>query len=215
MIAMKKSSIFIMMVLLLLMVGCSKQQGEQSPSQGAQAPSIETDTSSAQPSSDSEPHDSSSLSSEAEPLYQKLQEYSITIDGKSLGLGSQVGAFPWETTLEKRSADYWSMDGFDSFEITCEDGTIIQGLRGEGIKDENNGLITEISTSNPAYQTYRGACVGMSSADVLALYPEAVPAKADQTGYCFTDEGIGFKRIFFWVKDDVLTSIVIEDGIDG
>ena len=140
---------------------------------------------------------------------------SITIDEASLGLGNQVGTFPWGTTLEIQSADYWSMDGFDSFEILCKDGTVIQGLRQEGIQNEDNGLITVIQTKNPAYQTYRGACVGMNLTDVLALYPEAEPADFNGVVYCFTDEGIGLKRIFFRFEEDVLTSIVIEDGIDG
>jgi len=101
------------------------------------------------------------------------EEFSLRQDGQAVGLGTQTGAFPWNTQLKADGVEFWRADGRDYFAITCKDGTAFRGTRHEGTADTSNGQILKLYTENPAWDTYRGAHVGMDLEDVLSLYPEA------------------------------------------
>lgn len=139
------------------------------------------------------------------------EEFTILVDGESLSIGMQEGSFPWGTSLEEESAEYWSSDGFDGFEIICTDGTILSGLREEGAPDAENGLLNRIETTNAAYETYRGVYAGMTLEEVLEHYPEAERVEADECVYEFSGEMYGLSAIYFTFEDDLLISLEIEN----
>lgn len=145
-------------------------------------------------------------------------EFSVWIDGQSLKLGAQTGTFPWGTALQAKGSRTWSSDGFACFEIVCEDGTILQGLRREGAEDEADGTITQITTENPAWQTWRGAYIGMPLDEFLALYPDA--ARRENAGpgdhsYSYSDELPGSNQLVVWFESGTLSSFTLANGLDG
>ncbi len=140
------------------------------------------------------------------------QEFSVKSDGGVLQLGEQTGAFPWQSGLEQQEVSYSSSDGFDIFEILCTDGTKLSGFRGEGMETEENGLLDYVQTTNPAFATYRGAAVGMTQEEVLALYPEAEAYEPTEpvpggTEYEFSGEEYGMTSMEFSFRDGVLAEI--------
>lgn len=146
------------------------------------------------------------------------KEFSLQVNGQTLGLGQQSGNFPWGTDLQEKESNFWNTDGFDCFKIACEDGTVLSGLRKDGMDDATDGMIFSIATKNPSWQTYRGAYVGMSLQDVLALYPEAIHRDNTDPGensYSYTSNSSGFSEIIFYFENDGLVSIIIKNSIDG
>lgn len=144
------------------------------------------------------------------------QEFSVKSDSGVLQLGDQTGTFPWESGLEQQEIHYSSMDGFNLFDIRCTDGTVLHGLREEGAETEDNGLLTSVKTSNPDFATYRGASVGMTQEEVLALYPEAEafePTEPVPGGeeYEFSGEQYGMTSMEFSFRDGVLTEIRMQN----
>ena len=145
-------------------------------------------------------------------------EFSLTRDDGSVGLGAQEGAFPWGTGLEVSNRNFWRSGGQDFFEITGADGSQFKGTRQGGMADTSNGFLLEIRTQNPDWRTLRGACVGMSMEEVLALYPEAsaeYDAHREAGSYRYTYCGAvekfsGFSRISFTFEQNILTSLDIQ-----
>lgn len=145
------------------------------------------------------------------------EEFSLSRDGASAGLGVQEGAFPWGTGLSVKQVNFWRESGTDYFEITGTDGTMFEGVRQDGTADTRNGLLLGIRTDNPDWRTLRGVSVGMSMEDVLALYPEA---RAEYDGhreagtYRYTysgtrDSAAGVSHIAFSFQESTLTAIDI------
>ncbi|MBQ6807904.1 MAG: hypothetical protein IJP07_01900 [Firmicutes bacterium] len=145
-----------------------------------------------------------------------LAEFSIPTNAENLQLGEQSGTFPWGTSLRLAEAEYDSADGFDTFRITCTDGTVLEGLRAEGMEDETDGTLLSISTDNPAIQSYRGAYIGMTVEEFKELYPEAeYEDKTDTPYYKYSNEASGVSQIVFWFENNTLASFMIVNGIDG
>lgn len=146
-------------------------------------------------------------------------EFSLTRDDgeEAVKLGAQKGAFPWGMALDKRDANFWRMGGEDFFEVTASDGSRFSGTRQGGAADTSGGLLLEIRTENPEWATVRGASVGMSMEEVLALYPEAsAEHDAHREAGCYrytysgaADKLAGISRIAFNFERDALTSIDI------
>lgn len=194
-----KKTVALLMVfsLLLLCTACGTEKVPQSQEQ------------------DSQQEDMTPQEPEFDP-YSK--EFSLQSASGKLQLGDQTGAFPWESDLEQQEISYSSSDGFDMFDILCTDGTALGGLRREGAETEDNGLLTYVETTNSDFTTYRGASVGMTQAEVLALYPEAeayepsepVPGGAE---YEFSGEQYGLTSMEFSFRDGVLTEIRMQNLI--
>lgn len=194
-----KKDLTLLMVLsgLLLCAACGSAPKPQSQEQDSQ---IETEVETTQ-------------EGEFAP-YSK--EFSIKSDSGTLQLGEQTGAFPWESGLEQQEIHYSSSDGFDRFDIRCTDGTVLGGLRQEGAETEEDGALSYVETSNPDFATYRGASVGMTQEEVLALYPEAEvfePAEpvVGRMEYEFSGEQFGMTSIVFSFQDGVLAKIRMEN----
>ena len=139
-------------------------------------------------------------------------EFSLKSDSGMLQLGEQSGEFPWESGLTAQNISYVSMDGFHSAKILCTDGTVLGGLRQKNVESTNDLLLTDVETGSQMFVTYRGAAVGMTLEEVLALYPEArefelEPSKAGAAGYVFSGEQYGMTCMEFLFQDGVLTGI--------
>ncbi|MEE1258459.1 MAG: hypothetical protein UHN47_18435, partial [Lachnospiraceae bacterium] len=86
------------------------------------------------------------------------------------------------------------------------------------ISDDNESIISKISTESAAYETTRGIKVGDNTKKLKDLYKDYLiySESIERKYYVYDpDNDIGFKRIFFYVENDVINKIIIEDGIDG
>ena len=86
------------------------------------------------------------------------------------------------------------------------------------ISDDNKSIINKISTESAVYETSRGIKVGDNTRKLRDLYKEhlAYSESVERKYYVYDPENdIGFKRIYFYVDDDIINEIIIEDGIDG
>ena len=143
------------------------------------------------------------------------EEFSLTRDGVSIGLGTQNGAFPWGADIKQKQVDFWRYAGEDFFEISAEDGTVFSGARREGTADAANGLLLSIRTASPDWRTWRGVGVGMPMGDTLSRYPEAVaeydahrqPGSYSYTYSGATENGSGYSQIRFVFERNTLISL--------
>ena len=145
-------------------------------------------------------------------------DFTLTAGGVSLSLGPQTGEFPWGAELVEKDAKFWQADGFKCFDITCADGTKLRGCRAEGREDATDGTLMFMETADPAWQTPRGVCVGMSRDAVLKLYPEANFLEDDDLlveSYEYHIDDAGFYQLVFNFEKDTLISLIIADGMDG
>lgn len=86
------------------------------------------------------------------------------------------------------------------------------------ISEDNRSIINKISTESDAYETSRGIKVGDNTRKLKDLYKEylAYSESVERKYYIYDPENdIGFKRIYFYVDNDIINKIIIEDGIDG
>lgn len=197
---MKKLLIAFSLLSLLLCTAC----GEQTPA-ASQPETPQTQTEEPETPETPETEVVPDLEKEPDPW---SKEFSVLVDGQQLKLGRQTGAFPWDTSLEKRSVEYETEGQYDTFEIECVGETELSGLRAQGQETEADGLLTEIDTEDSAIKTYRGAYVGMSMEDVLTLYPEA--DQRDDDTYVFYKERSTVSKIEFEFENGLLESISIE-----
>ena len=100
----------------------------------------------------------------------------------------------------------WTDNKYDNIEIKAL------------ISDDNKSIINKISTESAVYETSRGIKVGDNTRKLRDLYKEhlAYSESVERKYYVYDPENdIGFKRIYFYVDDDIINEIIIEDGIDG
>ncbi len=115
--------------------------------------------------------------------------------------------------IQPTSVEQGSGDGFRWTDNKYED-VEIKAL----ISDDNKSIINKISTESPAYETSRGIKVGDSVTKLKDTYKENLTysESVERKYYVFDpDNDIGFKRIYFYVENDAVNKIIIEDGIDG
>lgn len=115
--------------------------------------------------------------------------------------------------MQPTSVEQGSGDGFRWTNNKYED-VEIKAL----ISDDNKSIINKISTESTAYETSRGIKVGDSVVKLKDIYKENLTysESVERKYYMYDpDNDIGFKRIYFYVENNVINKIIIEDGIDG
>lgn len=106
-------------------------------------------------------------------------------------------------------------DGFRWSEYEYYDITV------KALKTDEAGItnIIKITTSSPEYETSKGIRVGDSAERLKELYNEYLYYQENaDTGdnYLYDPEDdLGFKKIRFYVEDEVIKTIELEDTIDG
>ena len=116
-------------------------------------------------------------------------------------------------SMKPTSVEHGSGDGFKWTDNKYED-VEIRAM----ISDDNKSIINKISTESTAYETTRGIKVGDNTKKLKDLYKDYLTysESIERKYYVYDpDNDIGFKRIFFYVENDVINKIIIEDGIDG
>ena len=86
------------------------------------------------------------------------------------------------------------------------------------LSDDDRWFINKITTNSSAYETARGISVGDSVSKLKDTYKDNLEysESIEKSYYVYDPENdIGFKRIYFYVENDVINKIIIEDGIDG
>ncbi|MBE7029577.1 MAG: hypothetical protein E7405_04950 [Ruminococcaceae bacterium] len=86
------------------------------------------------------------------------------------------------------------------------------------LSDNNKSVINKISTKSPVYRTIRYIGVGDSVSKLIDSYKNDLEYSwsIEKSYYVFDPQNdIGFKRIFFYIDNDIINEIIIEDGIDG
>lgn len=194
---------------LLPMVGCAKQAAETPVPTTSQAAVTPMPT--PEPTSAPTPEPTSTK----EPISPAELEFSIVIGDQILTLGEQSGEFPWGTDLEADSEEYWSSDGFHSFELTCGADLLLGGFRPEKyVETTENAILRTIENRNPDYKTYRGAYIGMSLEDFLELYPDAEEVSSERR-YDYVDPPNCFlKQLVFYFEGNQLVEFKIAHGVD-
>ena len=102
-------------------------------------------------------------------------------------------------------------DGFHWKEYTYED-IFVKALIGD---DTTTGIIL-ISTTSNNYKTPRGIKVGDTLQDLHEKYKdELAKANSDETYYIYEPQDVGFNRIYFYIENDTIIKISLDNGIDG
>ena len=102
-------------------------------------------------------------------------------------------------------------DGFRWIDYSYEDVSV-RALIG----DDNSTRIIHISTTSNNYKTPREIKVGDSLEKLQEKYPEDLTkGLSDEVCYVYVPQSIGVNRIYFYLENDIITKIVVENGIDG
>ncbi len=102
-------------------------------------------------------------------------------------------------------------DGFHWKEYSYGD-IFVKALVG----DDNSTQIIRISTTSDNYKTPRDIKVGDGLEKLIEKYPkDLTKTLSDEVCYVYEPQIIGFNRIFFYLENDIITKIVLENGIDG
>ncbi len=102
-------------------------------------------------------------------------------------------------------------DGFRWIDYSYED-VLVTALIG----DDNSTRIINISTTSNNYKTPRNIKVGDTLQKLQENYPEDLTkALSDEVCYVYVPQSIGVNRIYFYLEKNIITKIVIENGIDG
>lgn len=84
------------------------------------------------------------------------------------------------------------------------------------IGDSNSTNIIYVSTTSNKYKTPRDIKVGDTLQKLKEKYPEDLnKTLSDQICYEYAPQSIGFNRMYFYINNDTITKIVLENGIDG
>lgn len=132
-------------------------------------------------------------------------------------LGPQEGVFPWGLALDAEPIPkYPAMDGFGPcYEVKLDTVTLDYNV----LPDSGIESLYRMTTESPVVSTDRGVSVGDSLARVKELYPDSVPLDwYSESGIVYVWEPGGdayCKHIAFFAQNDVLTSIEIENLMDG
>ncbi len=138
-----------------------------------------------------------------------VSEFCLISDDVIIELNADIA----KIDIEPLSVEYGSGDGF-KWTINKYEDVEIKTL----LSDENINLINKVSTEAPLYKTTRGIKVGDDITKLEKLYNEYLTysKSPEKTYYVYDPEDdIGFKRIYFYVKNNKISKIIIEDGIDG
>ena len=131
----------------------------------------------------------------------------LSDDSIQFKLNADVSTIDKEPISEKEGRG----DGFHWKDYSYEDVSV-RALIG----DDNSTQITHISTTSNNYRTPRDVKVGDSLKKLQQKYPEDLSkALSDEVCYVYVPQSIGVNRIYFYLENDIITKIVVENGIDG
>ena len=144
--------------------------------------------------------------------------FSFTVPNTAVfTLGPQEGAFPWGVALDVEPVLVSpAMDGFGPcYEAALDAVTLEYTVN----PDDGTEVLYKMTTSDPRVSTDSGVSVGDSLARVREQYPDIVPLDwYAESGLAYVWEPGGdayCKHIAFFIQDDIVTSIEIEDLMDG
>lgn len=149
------------------------------------------------------------IGGEEEKETQTEMEFCLISENTIIELNSDMA----NISMKPTSVEHGSGDGFKWTDNKYED-VEIRAM----ISDDNKSIINKISTESTAYETTRGIKVGDNTKKLKDLYKDYLTysESIERKYYVYDpDNDIGFKRIFFYVENDVINKIIIEDGIDG
>ena len=138
-------------------------------------------------------------------------EFALISSNSKLVLGKEIADFPKIpiSTTENRGDGYvWDDIVYDDIQIKVVKNT-----------DDGSQPILEMVTTSNNYETPRGIRVGDNIEELKEAYP--IYLKKDYHGdwgeyYLYDpDDDIGFCKIMFYLKNDVITKISVFNGIDG
>ncbi len=140
--------------------------------------------------------------------YQPADEFLLCAsDGATYKLNSDIKTIKNQPITQKEGRG----DGFHWLECTYDDASV-KAL----IAEDSSSNIIRIETASDVCETYRGIKVGDSLPLLQEKYPEHLTkALSDDICYVFEPPITGFNRIYFYLENDTITKIVIENGIDG
>ena len=128
-------------------------------------------------------------------------------DGMKFKLNADMSTIGKEAISEIEG----SGDGFRWKEYAYED-IFVKALLLDG--DATN--IISISTTSNNYKTPRDIKVGDSLQKLQEEYQEDLTkANSDEILYVYEPQNVGFNRIYFYIENDTITKITLENGIDG
>lgn len=140
-----------------------------------------------------------------------MQEFTLISDKSKATLGADFKTFEKEPISKKEDRG----DGFHWIDYAYDDINVTAMFDG----DDVNQYIHVIETTSSNYETFRGIKVGDSLESLKNTYLEDLNQNiwnTAETEYVYySPEKYGFNRIFFFLKNDVITRIRIENGIDG
>ena len=125
---------------------------------------------------------------------------------KKVILNEDINLFSKEPISEEEGRG----DGFHWKDYVYDDIEIHALIGDDGIERCNR-----IITTSQNYKTPREIKVGDSLEELLKLYPEASKDPWNNIYIYHPEDEIGFNRIFFTLKNDVIIEIKLENGIDG
>lgn len=140
-----------------------------------------------------------------------MKEFAFISRETKAVIGAELTTFEKEPISQKEDRG----DGFHWIDYTYDDIEITAMFDGEDI----NQYIHAMQTTSSDYQTLRGIKVSDSLESLQSAYPEDLTQNiwnTEETEYVYySPEEYRFNRIFFFLKDNVITRIRIENGIDG
>ena len=140
-----------------------------------------------------------------------MKEFTLTSNETKATIGAEIITFEKESISQKEDRS----DGFHWIDYTYDDIEVTAMFDGEDVKQ----YIHAMETKSSNYETTRKIKVGDTLETLKAAYPEDLNQNewnTEETEYVYySPEKYGFNRIFFFLKDDVITRIRIENGIDG
>lgn len=151
------------------------------------------------------------VSGETEVIEEDINtEYTLlTVDNKKVILNEDIKLFDKEpiSTEEGRGDGYhWNDYVYDDIEIHAI------------FNDDGKEMCNRITTTSTNYRTTRGAKVGDSLEVLSELYPDDLKKASTYPWsdlYIYEPQEVGFNRIYFTLENDIITKIMLENGIDG
>ena len=140
------------------------------------------------------------------------EEFCLFNDEMKVLLNSKLLVFskePIEVKEERMDGFHWKDYKYDDIEIRSSLGD----------DSGENTMITKITTASNSYKTTRGIKVEDNLELLKELYPDDLIkalTNPDENVYIYApQDDLGFNRIYFYLENDVITEIKIENGIDG
>ncbi len=140
-----------------------------------------------------------------------VSEFALYSGELGVALNADISRFKKEPIKVKDgSGDGFRWSEYEYYDIT------VKALKSD---DTDKTNIIKITTSSPEYETSRGIKVGDNIELLKALYDEYLyyQENTDNGNYYLYDpeDDLGFKKIRFYVENEIIKTIELEDTIDG